>query len=188
MVGGYPRKATDGGKAFSEELVKGFSEPVKILECLFARSRDNWETAYAEDVGFFQKHLPDRKLDFQLAQPDTFVKQIHWADAIYIRGGEMEPLYERLAQSPGWEKELDGKTFAGSSAGAYAITKYNHKLDTPELGEGLGLLPLKVLAHYRSDYNAPNIDWDKAERDLKSYKEDLPLVALREGEFRVFEH
>src|SRR3989344_2911688 len=125
LVGGYPRKAPDGGKAFSEELVKGFNEPVKILQCLFARPRDNWETAYAEDVEFFQKHLPDRKLDFQLSQPDTFIEQIKWADTIYIRGGEMEPLYNRLSQSPGWEKNLEGRTIAGSSAGAMALAKYN---------------------------------------------------------------
>ena|SRR3989338_4246424 len=165
---------------------KGFSEPIKILQCLFARPLDNWDTAFAEDVDFFRNHLPGKRLEFQLAQPATFIEQIRWADAIYIRGGEMAPLYERLAQSPGWEKELDGKTLAGSSAGAMALAKYDYNLDSLKLADGLGLVPVKVLVHYRSDYNAPNINWDKAEAELRAYKEDLPLVALREGEFKVF--
>ncbi len=90
-------------------------------------------------------------------------------------------------QWPGWEKELEGKTVAGSSAGANMLSKYFYGLDDLGLWEGSGSVPVKVLVHYRSDYNAPNIDWDKAEAELKAYKEDLPLVTLHEGEFRVFE-
>jgi len=186
LVGGYPHKAEDGGKAFAEELVKGFRHPVKILECLFARPRDNWDKAYAEDKEFFTALLPDNELEFQLALPEKFREQVKWADAIYIRGGASEAvLLELQKQSEGWEKELEGKTLAGSSAGAHAISKYYYGLDDLKIGEGLGLLPLKVIVHYRSNYNAPKIDWDKAEQELKDYKEDLELIKLPEGGFKV---
>lgn len=46
LVGGYPHKATDGGKALCEELVRGFGESVRILDCLFARPREIWEESY----------------------------------------------------------------------------------------------------------------------------------------------
>ena len=49
----------------------------------------------------------------------------------------------------------------------------------------MGLLPIKVLVHYRSNYNAPNINWDKAYAELKAYGEDLPILTLAEGEFVV---
>ena len=186
LVGGYPRKAQDGGKAFAEELVKGFDEPVRALECLFARPRDNWEKAYAEDTEFFTKHLPGKQVEFQLAQPEKFLEQVQWANAIYIRGGISEAQLIAFAdQSGDWVKELDGKTLAGSSAGADVIAKYYYSLDDLKLGEGLGLVPVKVIPHWRSDYNAPNVDWDKALAELKNYKEDLPVLMLREGEFRV---
>ncbi len=186
LVGGYPKKSPDGGKAFAEELIKGFDEPVKVLECLFARPRDNWEKAYAEDAEFFTKHLPSKQVEFQLAQPETFLEQVRWAHAIYIRGGTSETQLIALAdQSGNWKKELDGKTLAGSSAGTDVISKYYYNLDDLKLGEGLELVPVKVIPHWRSDYNAPNVDWDKALAELRSYKENLPILTLHEGEFKV---
>lgn len=185
LVGGYPRKAADGGKAFAEELVKGFKGPVKILLCFFARSKEDWEQNMIDDQAFFKNHLNQKQLIFKIAEPDNFIEQIKWADAVYIRGGRVDSLFHLLKECKGWEKKLEGKTLAGSSAGAYAIAKYNYNLDTPKINEGLNLLPIKVLVHYKSDYNTPNIDWDKALEELKNYKEDLPIHALKEGEFVV---
>ncbi len=186
LVGGYPRKAQDGGRAFAEELVKGFDGEIRILECLFARPRENWDEAYKEDTEFFTKHLPKKHLEFQMALPERFAEQVRWANAIYIRGGASEKiLIELQGQSEGWQKELDGKTLAGSSAGAHAIARYYYDLDDLRVREGLGLLEVKVLVHYRSNYNAPNIDWNKAYGELSNHEEQLPLFALKEGEFTV---
>ena len=73
LVGGYPHKAHDGGKAFVEELVRGFGEPVKILDCLFARPRESWVVADAQNLEFFKEQLPSVKFDAQIADPDKFV-------------------------------------------------------------------------------------------------------------------
>lgn len=189
LVGGYPRKAPDGGKAFAEELVKGFDDPIRILECLFARPRENWEEAFAQDKTFFISHLSDKKLEFQLADPERFKEQVIWAHAIYIRGGASEAAFLQLQKkSGGWEKELKGKTLAGSSAGADIISTYYYGLDDLKIGNGLGLLPVKVIPHFRSDYNAPNIDWNRAEIELRAYKKSLPLIKLAEGQFEVIEN
>lgn len=121
-----------------------------------------------------------------MALPEQFREQVKWADAIYIRGGASEAiLLELQKQSEGWIEELSGKTLAGSSAGAHAVSKYYYGLDDLKIGEGLGLLPVKVIVHYRSDYNAPNINWNKAEQELKNYKEDLEIITLPEGCFKV---
>ena len=185
LVGGYPHKAADTGKAFAEELVKDFNEPIKLLDCLFARPKDNWDIAYNQDIEFFHRHLPGKKLDIVCADPDKFIEQVRRADAIYIRGGDAEDLLIELLKHQNLQNELDGKTLAGSSAGAGAIAKYYYALDDLKIGEGLGLLPIKVLVHYRSDYNAPNINWDKVETELKNHKENLQFLTLKEGQFEI---
>jgi len=187
LSGGYPWKAADGGKAFAQAVVQGFREPVQILECLFARSRDAWDQALSSDKEMFATLLPDTRVQLQLAEPETFIEQIRSADVVYIRGGDWDPLVAALGKSPGWEKVLDGKTLVGGSAGAMLIAKYDYDIDALKLHEGLGLLPVKAQVHYRSDYNAPNVDWDKADAELKNYREDLPILNLGEGEFEVIE-
>jgi len=93
---------------------------------------------------------------------------------------------ESLVERPEWKKDLAGKTIAGSSAGADALSTYYYGLDTREVRSGTGLLPIKMIPHFKSDYHGWEFDWDKAEAELKAYKEDLPIMALREGEFKVF--
>ena len=141
-------------------------------------------------VKFYHEYAnasPERKLEIIIANPSDFIGQLKWADVIFIRGGENEPLFKELRKHKGWEKELKNKTLAGTSAGANAISKYYYGLgEGGVVGEGLGLLPLKVIVHYRSDYNAPNIDWDKVDTVMEEYEENLDTVKLREGEFQVF--
>lgn len=185
LIGGYPHKAPDGGQAFAEELVKGFKEPVKILDCLFARPEDNWDEAFGQDKNFFTQHLPDKKLEFRMADPNKFIEQINWANAIYIRGGTTRVLVGQLNKSADWQNSLEGKTLAGSSAGANIMAKYFYGVSSLKLHKGMGFLPIKTLVHYRSDYNAPNVDWDKAENELENYKEPLEIITLAEGEFKV---
>lgn len=186
LVGGYPHKAPDGGKAFCEELVKGFNEPIKILNCLFARPIENWSKSFEQDKEFFTRHLPEKKIEIKSATFDKFIEQIIWADVVYIRGGSSERLLIELLKNADFKNKLTGKTIAGSSAGANAISKYFYEPDSLKLEEGLGILSVKTIVHYRSNYNSPNIDWDKAYSEFDSYKEKLPIIALAEGQFKVF--
>lgn len=185
LVGGYPHKAADGGRGFAKELVGGFKEPVKILICYFARPRVQWEVNYIADKLWFKTLIGEKKIEYQLARPDSFKEQIKWMDAMYIRGGDADTLIEHLASCSGWEKELDAKTVAGSSAGAMALAKYWYSPEKLKIGDGFGLAPVKVNVHYRSNFNAPNVNWDEADKVLKSYGEDLKIFNLREGEFVV---
>lgn len=185
LVGGYPRNAPDGGKALAEEMVKGFSEPIKLLACYFARPKYQWNVNMFVDRLFFRNHLKGKRIEFQIARVETFIKQIRWANTIYISGGRTDKLFKLLNQCEGWEKELSGKTLTGSSAGAMAIAKYDYNLDNLKLEDGFGLMPCKILVHYKSNYNAPNVDWNKTLQELKDYKENLPVYALTEGEYAV---
>jgi hypothetical protein len=86
-------------------------------------------------------------------------------------------------------KYLDGKTVAGTSAGGDAIAKYYSVLKTSRVGDGLGLLPIKFIPHWKSNYSddeVRDIDWEAELNKLREYKEDLPIYTLAEGEFKVF--
>lgn len=188
LVGGYVRKAPDEGKAFCEELVKDFSgKTVKILDCMFARPKDTWEECIEKDRVFFKKFISNFELE--LADPENFTEQVNSADVIYLRGGHTSPLLEILSKDLSWTHELDGKVLAGTSAGGDAIAKYYSVLSTQRTGDGLGLLPVKFIPHWNSDYTEEGqpVSWNKELDKLKAYKEDLPVYTLGEGEFKVFE-
>jgi peptidase E len=184
LVGGYSNKSPDNGEAFVKELVEGFDQPVRILVCLFARRIDEWEAAFQKDKLLFASKLKQKVL-LELADPARFKEQLKNTDVVYFRGGRTKALIEGLKQSEGWEQELSDKTIAGSSAGVNFLARYYYSLDDLEIREGLGILPMKALVHYKSDFNAPNIDWDKVYQELREYGEELPILAIPEGEFKV---
>lgn len=186
LAGGYPTKTEDGGALFAQELVKGFDEPVRILDCLFARPEDTWTEVFQKDRLFFSSKLK-QNIILELAEPGQFVEQLRRADVVYFRGGTTKSLIAALKGCVGWEKELESKTVAGTSAGANFLAKYYYSLGNLEVHEGLGVLPIKVIVHYESDFNAPNIHWDTAYQDLKVAGEELPIYPIREGEFDVIE-
>lgn len=188
LVGGYLHKASDGGKAFCEELVKGINKkPVRILDCIFARNLEDWESVLEKDKEFFNKFITNFEL--QLADPEKFTEQVKNSDVIYLKGGYTRKIMELLSKNLDWIKELDGKVLAGTSAGADAIAKYYTVLSTKRVGEGLGLLPVKFIPHWDSDYSddeVSDINWQDELNKLKEYKEELPIYTLREGEFKIF--
>lgn len=185
LIGGHIHEAKDGGRAFCEELVKGITDtPIKILDCLFARAKDDWDQKFKDDQDFFSKYLKDFKLE--LAIPEKFIEQIKNSDVIFFQGGIPYLLISVLNTTGHWLKELDGKVLVGSSGGADAICKYYGVGKTSNIGEGLGLLPIKLIPHWKSDY-APktNMDWDALLENLRSYKENLDVITLGDGEFTV---
>jgi len=185
LGGGIPQSALDGGVAFCEEIVTGFNGPVKILDCLFARSPEKWESAFSEDKAFFARCLPDTNLKIQLADPNQFIEQIRLTDVLYIRGGTTLALLDTLNRIEQWQTSLEGKTVVGLSAGANVLSKYYYGLDSLKVEEGFGLVTVKVITHFRSNYHAPNIDWDKAYLEIQNREKSLRLITLAEGEFTV---
>ena len=106
---------------------------------------------------------------------------------IFIQGGVPYQFYLTLNNDERWVNELEGKTLVGTSGGADIIVKYYGVGKTLNIGEGLGLVPIKFIPHWKSDYgDGLTIDWDSLLEKLKLYKEDLAVHTLREGEFVVF--
>lgn len=189
--GGISNSA-DKGKKFFNAIIEGLGNKPHILFCFFAKPREEWEANYEEYKAGFIKQLPkDKNPFFELAFPDKFAKQIQKADAIYIHGGDDYLLQYWLRQFP-LPKLWAGKVVATNSASSNALSTRFWTCDWRQCIDGIGILPIKFLAHYESDYGKDDprgqINWLSAKKELENYGDkSLPVYALNEGEFIFFE-
>ena len=186
LIGGQIHRAADGGESFCTELKKNINnKPIRILNCLFARVKSDWDLKFKDDQNFFSKHLEDFELE--LAQPENFIEQVKNSDVIFFQGGKPKILMSQLDLNTDWAKEFSGKVIVGSSGGADALVKYYGVGKTSNIGEGLGLIPIKFIPHFKSTQYQGNLDinWDELYNKLDSYKEKLELVTVTDGEFVV---
>lgn len=185
LIGGYIYNAKDKGRAFCDELVSDIHHrPIKILDCLFARERETWDKRFVEDKEFFHLHL--KEVEVELAEPSKFIEQAKDCDIIFFQGGVPRTMISLLDSAGEWKNSLKGKVVVGSSGGADALCKYYGVGKTMNIGEGLGILPIKIIPHWKSKSNyAKNlsIDWEGLYKKLKSHKEDLEVFTIKEGEF-----
>ena len=185
---GHPEKA----KLYTTEIFKGLGQKPNILLCFFAQMREDWENQYQEYLINFKNILPDDiNPTFDLAFPEKFTEQVKASDAIIFSGGD-----DHLVQY--WLKQFDlinlwqNKTIATNSASSDAIAKSFWACDWRQNKDGLGLVPIKFIAHYKSSYGADDprgsIDWEKAYSELEKYGDtSLPIYALEEGDYIVIE-
>jgi len=180
------------GKEFLDEIIKGLGSKPKMLLTLFAQPREYWEKKFEQH----QNELNDRtsedlEISFELAFPDTFKDQIQNNDIVYIHGGD-----DYLTKY--WFKQFDlpviweNKVIATSSAGSNVLTMHYWTCDWRKCMDGLGILPIKFIPHYKSEFGSDDprgpIDWETAHKELEEYGDkSLPIHALEEGSFIVIE-
>lgn len=184
--------SVDKGTAFFNEVIKGLGKNPKILFCFFAQPRERWDEKFnGYSQGFIERVDRDINPSFDLAMPENFEKQIKNSDVIMIQGGD-DHLLQYWLRNFNIPKIWEGKVVAGSSAGSDALSKQFWTADWRECMDGLGIVPVKFIPHFKSGYGADDprgpIDWDKAYKELENYGDKaLPIHALKEGEFIVFE-
>jgi peptidase E len=177
LHGGKTTIDNENNKNFFKEIVTGLRNP-HILLVYFARPESEWEELSNEDT---QKLMScDKNITREIADRnmEKCIEQIKHSDAIYMRGGTTQDLLDNLKKIKNLGKLFEGKTVAGSSAGAYVLSKYYWGNSVAEIREGLGILKIKSIAHFSEELQQ---GYDK----LKSYKEDYPLYALPDTEFVV---
>lgn len=184
----YPKKEL----AFLNEMLTGFEGEIRILYCFFAQPRENWEERFEAYSGRLSS-LTDKRDDlvFDLAFPATFEKQVELNDIVIIQGGD-DYLLRFWFDQFDLEKIFEGKVVAASSAGSHALASAFWACDWRGCLDGLGILPIKFISHFGSDYGKEDprgkIDWDDARKELEEYGDkSLPIHALEEGEFIVIE-
>ena len=177
---------------FFNEIIKDLGKNPKILNCLFALPREDWELRFRNFSDLFNQSIDNEiKPIFDLAFPDKFVEQVKNSDAVILSGGDDHLLSYWLRQYNLPEIWSD-KIIATNSASSDVLSGYFWTCDWRQCLDGLGILPIKFLPHYKSEYgvNDPRgpIDWDKAHRELAEYGDKkLPIHALEDGDFIVIE-
>lgn len=180
-------------KKYFAEVLEGLGTNPKILFCFFGEKREDWEVKFQSYIG---DRLPDYMPSgitpkYDMALPNKFIEQCKWADAIYIHGGD-DHLIQYWLRKFEVPKIWKDKVVAVSSASMDALATSFWTIDWRELMDGLGVLPIKTIVHYKSNFGADDprgpIDWEKAKSELEEYGDkSLPVYALEEGDFVVFE-
>lgn len=179
-------------KQFHQELVKGLGNAPKFLLCNFAQGREYWEAKFQGYSDAITEDMPDGVApNFTLAMPDTFAEQCQQADVIYFHGGDDHLLKYWMGKFDTAELFKDKVVAANSASSDMLVTNY-WTCDWRQCSDGFGILPIKFIPHFQSTFGSDDprgpIDWDKAKQELADYGDkSLPIYALKEGEFEVFE-
>lgn len=182
----------ESAERFFAELVKDQGDTPRILLCHFAQPRETWEESFDSYTKSFNQFMP-KGVDpvYEMALPNFLTEQVDKSDVIYCHGGD-----DHLAMY--WFKKVNApeiwrdKVVGTNSATTNALSTHFWTCDWRELKDGLGILPIKTIVHYDSDFGVGDprgpIDWQAAKRDLESYGDrSLDVHALEEGEFIVFQ-
>jgi peptidase E len=180
-------------REFHQEIIKTLSNEPHFLLVPFAQPRETWEAKFAGYQAKIAEDLPKfMRPTFELATPSTLSKQARAADVLYIPGGDDHLLQYWMKQFD-LKSLFDDKIVATNSASSDMLADSFWTCDWRSCMDGLGVVKIKFIPHYQSKYGADDprgpIDWGKAQRELAAYGDpDLPIVALKEGEYTVIEH
>ena len=179
LHGGNTSEPNIDNNSFFKEMTVGFRGKTTILLNYFSRKDDEVTQKFEQDKRRFLRLSKNKYLVFEIAQAETLARQLKKANVMYMRGGTTAWLTEKMSRTSNLKALFKGKVIAGSSAGAYALSKYYWGNDAKKIDKGLGVLNIKTYCHY-----SPK---DKliVSRLLK-YKEDLPLLILPNHKWTVF--
>ncbi len=181
LHGGHTSNPSESNKRFFAEMVPDIEKQVTILLVYFSRKKGEWPQLFEQDKKHFLERAKfNQSPKFILAEdnPETFTQQARLADTIYMRGGRKFHLIEFMKGIKNPKELIEGKIIAGSSMGAYAISKYFYSNDEDNVEKGAGFLPIKTFAHY-DDSKADKL------KKLKEYGEDLKVYTIPEEKFVV---
>lgn len=180
LHGGGFSTPNENNDSFFKELTASLSDGDKVLFIGFAR-RDPAERLeiYERDKGYIQAQT-DKNITVENAELETVAEQAQDAEAILITGGNTAGLVDDLRVNQDFLKAISGKVVGGSSAGAYLFATYYFACQDKEIREGLGVLPIRLMAHYGNpEFNAT----DETLKWFNEYPEELELIAIPECEW-----
>ena len=97
---------------------------------------------------------------------------------MFVGGGNTPRLVRKMTTFGNLKELFEGKVIAGSSAGAYFLTKHYFENDDSKLYDGLGILEIKALCHFSKKNEG-------AIKKLDEYGEKLPIIILPDHKWVV---
>lgn len=185
LHGGFTRKETESNRAFFEELAHDIPDGGTVLQIYFASRSDDTAEIFEKHSSKITEQSHGKNFNFLLATKEDFLDQVRSSDALYLHGGSTNKLLGVLRTYPDLKPLIEGKTIAGSSAGAYALVRFGASHSDETVREGLGLVSLRLVCHYESPELPPN---DTSVSNLMAIAQDMELVLLKDCEWRVFKY
>ncbi len=176
LNGGFNIQSGKENNEFYKEILLDAPESSKVLLVFFAKEDERIADATERVKSEFIKNSGAKKLTFETADKKNFLDQIQATDIIYLAGGKTAKLLETLKGIIGLVESIRGKIVAGESAGANALASYSYSPKAEAILQGLGVLPIKLIPHYKEEYKGV----------LDSVGRELELVELAEYETKVF--
>ena len=171
-----PERLEENNAAFYREILADTPKELSILIAPFAKDIERIPVTTERVMSMFNKNKGDKNLNFQIANEESFIKQIESADIVFFQGGKSSKLLETIKEYPNLEESLKGKIIAGESAGANVLGKFFYSPNADQISEGLGILPIKIIPHFKKEY----------ENKLDKINVNLELVSLQEYEYKIF--
>ena len=185
LHGGKIGEITENNKKFFREIFSGFQNKVNFLCIYFARDKKSdldWKNMFEEDKKQISSACPDVKINFILAnkKKEVFQKQIKRSKIIFLKGGNTSKLRDYLKEIKNLADLWKGKVIAGTSAGAIVLSKYYYDGDKDTYEKGLGILPIKMIVHWKKQ-RFGKID------NLKKFGEELKIVTIPEQKYVILD-
>jgi len=167
-------------KIFFNAIAKDFKSDSTILLIYFSRKKEDYEQSFEQDKMMFLDNSDNKKVNFIVASEENFIEELKKADAVYMRGGDTLQLLNTLKKYTEFTDLIQTKkVVAGSSAGAYVLVKFFFSNSKNDIYEGLGILPIKMICHYKEEKHKNIVE------KLEETGEDLEIVKLRDFESRI---
>lgn len=177
LHGGNAQEPNPENDKFFSEILKDSTDNPKILLVHFASDPDKTLINKEESIAQFEKAKGVKTLELELANEELFIEQVKRNDIIYFGGGTTQRLLDTLKKYSNLKSLFEGKVVAGESAGANALSTFGHSKAASKVFEGLGILPVKTIPHYK----------EGLENVFEGLDDSLENVFLKEYEYRVFE-
>ena len=177
LHGGFNPEKTDKDRSdFYKEILKNAPEDAKVLLVPFAKDSDRITEATEKVTVALNKNKWQKKININIADERDFLKQLHIADVVYFHGGTSLKLLGVLKNYKNLGEILNGRIVAGESAGANVWGKFFYSTHADAVFEGLGILPIKIIPHYKKEYDGK----------LDNVGIGLELVTLPEYTYKIF--
>ncbi|HRP36735.1 MAG TPA: Type 1 glutamine amidotransferase-like domain-containing protein [Candidatus Dojkabacteria bacterium] len=175
-------KKESNSRFFKEMMDIPAKNNARLLLCLWAVEKKFWDVkkeSYKKKI----TENSDKNVEVEVVEDvDDFNAKIDQFDVLYVVGGDaklIEPYYQKFTDL---EKQLEGKTYAGGSMGAFMvcshyILSFDYQ-DELSVHDGLGLIDINLLCHWDIERKRElKIDM------LKEKSPSKPILTLDEGEF-----
>lgn len=177
LHGGYAGHPNSQNDAFFSEMLKDSGDSVNVLIIFFAKEEDRIPKNRDESIAQFERNKGSKIINYNTATEDLFLKQVAWADVIYIHGGTTLKLLEALRKFKDLSNLFEKKTIGGESAGAYVLSSHFYSEKAGGMFEGLGLIPVSTICHYT----------DARKDFVKDFPVGQEILLLPDYTYRVFE-